>query len=56
MTQKIETGIKVRKDGYDATIKEVCTGQLKGMVVLQLSRGQVCISIHDLKLDNPGMF
>lgn len=30
-------------NGYPGTIMEVCDGQLHGMVVVRLERGEVCV-------------
>ncbi|MDO8535052.1 MAG: hypothetical protein Q7S17_09985 [Xanthobacteraceae bacterium] len=46
MTHQI--GQKVKCNGFDGTITEVCTGQLKGMVVVRLASGSVCVSAREL--------
>lgn len=43
MTNNVQVGQKVICNGYPGTIKEVCSGQLYVMVVVQLERGTVCI-------------
>lgn len=37
-------GQKVICNGFRGVIKEVCSGQLVGMLVVQLERGTVCVS------------
>jgi len=48
MTNKVQIGQKVIYNGYRGTVKEVCSGQLNGMVVVQFERGTVCVGISDL--------
>jgi len=49
---KFQVGDRVTCNGYPGTISEVCTGQLKGMVVVRLGRGKVCVDASELRKGN----
>jgi hypothetical protein len=46
---KAKVGQKVICNGYPGAIKEVCAGQLEGLVVVALDRGTVCVSQSELR-------
>ena len=48
MMREYKVGDKVMCNGYEGRIIEICTGQLKGMTVVRLDRGSVCVDIGEL--------
>ena len=46
--ETVNVNQRVLCNGYEGTVTEVCTGQLKGMAVVRLDRGSVCVSISEL--------
>jgi hypothetical protein len=45
---EIRAGTELFCNGYPGAVKEICTGQLKGMAVVRLASGEVCVSLHEL--------
>ena len=44
----LTVGSKVKCNGFDGTVTEVCTGKLDGMCVVRLRSGSVCVSASEL--------
>lgn len=42
------TGLKVVCNGWPGSVKEVCTDDLAGMVVVQLGSGTVCVGWSEI--------
>ncbi len=51
-SNKFKVGSQVICNGFNGSIREICTGKLTGMAVVALDRGQVCVSISELKMTN----
>jgi hypothetical protein len=47
----VHVGQKVRCNGYDGVIKEVCQGKLLGMVVVRVPGGETCVGVSELNRD-----
>jgi len=45
----MKVGDYVRCNGQPGRVKEICRGQLKGMAVVQLHSGAVCVDVEDVK-------
>ena len=45
---EIRPGTTLFCNGYPGTVKEICTGQLKGMAIVRLGSGEVCVSLYEL--------
>lgn len=46
--EEIRPGIQLACNGYLGTVKEICTGQLRGMAVVKLKSGEACVAISEL--------
>lgn len=44
----VTVGQKVKCNGFEGTVIEVCTDKLEGMCVVRLRAGDVCVSISEL--------
>jgi hypothetical protein len=45
---EIHVGRELFCNGYPGKVAEICTGQLKGMAVVRLASGEVCVSLYEL--------
>ena len=45
----VVVGARVICNGHVGVVREVCEGQLKGLAVVRLERGQVCVDVSELK-------
>lgn len=48
MSKQYTVGTEVTCHGFPGTITEVCQDKLKGMVVVRLARGSVCVPLSEL--------
>ena len=46
----LTVGQRVICNGYPGAIKEICTGALTGMFVVQLKRGQTCVDLASITI------